>query len=120
MSLWIIMVNSIRDSLYEIVNEYGIFSIKEIKKLKSLLLDYSKNNNIKEISALLCVLNEGCVKSLLSLDNNYQDCKEKILFSISQNSPISEEYLLWAIDSWAMALNIIPKNNNDFSPQRRQ
>ena len=108
--------NELRIHLYNIVNEYGKFEIGQIKRLKSLLMDCSFNKHKKELSSLLCVLNEGCVRELISSDENYNTLHQKLLISLAKNSPMEKEYLSWAIDSWAMALNIIKVT--DFANQQ--
>jgi len=79
-------------------------------------MDCSFNKHKKELSSLLCVLNEGCVRELISSDENYNTLHQKLLISLAKNSPMEKEYLSWAIDSWAMALNIIKVT--DFANQQ--
>ena len=96
-----------REKLREIICDYGIDVCHDAKRVKGLLLDLCGDQR-REINTLTITHSEGFVSKLLSAGNLRLDFTIlNLAKQLQQCVPIDDEAALWAIESWALALNII-------------
>lgn len=101
------MNNTVREKLCEIINDHGIDISKEIKQCHALLCDYCSNYK-REIAALMNVANQQGLEMLISdHDKNPQHLINTIISKIYKNSAMSYQSIKWAVESWALALEVI-------------
>jgi Leucine-rich repeat (LRR) protein len=107
------MNNLVRNNLKIIVNNYGINICDDSKKCEALLRDLCPQYK-REINLLISVLRENIVSDLLKLSN--KDSIDIILVKLIQrlydNLGIAPEFAAWAVESWALILEIISSPNN--------
>ncbi len=107
------MNNIVRNNLKIIVNNYGINISNDIKKCEALLRDLCPQYK-REINLLISVLRENIVKDLLKISN--KDSIDIVLVKFTQrlydNLGIKPEFAAWAVESWALILEIITSPNN--------
>ncbi len=96
-----------RKRLSEIICDYGKSVCHDPKRVKGLLLDLCGDHR-REISALTIAHSEGFVSKLLSAGNVTPELTIlNLAKQLQQCVPIDDAAALWAIESWALALNII-------------
>ena len=76
------------DAIQKIATERGKDIFLEPKKLKSFLLDYSKNEFKKENSLLLTILEAECVK-YIKMAENLVDCKQFLVKRLEDDYSLS-------------------------------
>lgn len=107
------MNNIVRNNLKIIVTNYGINICNDIKKCEALLRDLCPQYK-REINLLISVLQENIVTDLLKLSN--KDSIDIVLVKLTQrlydNLGIAPEFAAWAVESWALILEIISSPNN--------
>jgi hypothetical protein len=104
------MNDQVRQKLCEIIAEYGESLCDAPKRCEALLRDVCGEHK-PEIHALVAVLKKGGVAQLLS---SRGDMASPILLahvtrSLWDELALSEEATGWAVESWALALGIIPR-----------
>ena len=104
------MNDSVREKLQEIISQYGRSLCDEPKRCKSLLLDFCGKDR-REIFILIAALKEGVATDLLNSSNSIsqQLVSARLVKRLQDNLGIAEEFAIWAVDSWALAL--LPKES---------
>jgi hypothetical protein len=107
------MNNIVRNNLKIIVTNYGIQICDDHKKCEALLRDLCPQYK-REINLLISVLEEKIVTDLLKLSN--KDSVDIVLIKLTQrlydHLGIAPEFAAWAVESWALILNVISSPNN--------
>lgn len=97
-----------RDQLRAMVERYGVVIINDKKLCKNLLNDLTPEHRL-EIHLLIEALDQGIVEQLLlkppSLSVALQ--MNRLAQSLHDNTGIELTLAYWAIESWALALNVI-------------
>lgn len=107
------MNNIVRHNLKIIITNYGINICNDPKKFEALLRDLSPQYK-REINLLISVLRENIVTELLKLSNknSIDIALVKLRQRLYDNLGIAPEFATWAIESWALMLEVISSPNN--------
>ena len=106
------MNDSVREKLQEIISQYGHSLCDEPKRCESFLRDFCGKNR-REIFILIAALKEGVATDLLNSSNSIsqQLVSTKLVRRLKDNLGITEEFAIWAVDSWRLALGISSQSN---------
>ena len=99
------MNDSVREKLQEIIRQYGRSLCDEPKRCESLLRDFCGKER-RKINLLIAALREGVATDLLNSSNSIsrQLVSARLVKRLQDNLGIAEEFAIWAVDSWALAL----------------
>jgi uncharacterized RDD family membrane protein YckC len=103
------MNNLPRQKLYELIHKYGRSLCDEPTRTKGLLSDFCGQYR-KEINVLIIALQEGIPGNLLlSSQNSIPQTVTLTRLSkrLHDNLGLDEEAARWAVESWALALNLV-------------
>jgi tetratricopeptide (TPR) repeat protein len=81
----------------KVISDYGLDICDDIKKLNSLLSDYSKGEYYKERRLAVWIL-EANKNNILKMDMEYDVWKNQCITNLFQNEFIDKERAGWAID----------------------
>jgi hypothetical protein len=100
----------VRQKLCEIINRYGRSLCDDPRRCEALLRDYC-GQHPREISLLINSMKEGIIADLLVSQNSTPPAilLARLAERLQQNLYLSEEAARWTVESWALALGIIPK-----------
>lgn len=100
----------VRQKLCEIINRYGRSLCDDPRRCEALLRDYC-GQYPREISLLINSMKEGIIADLLVSQNStpLAILLARLAERLQQNLFLSEEAARWTVESWALALGIIPK-----------
>jgi hypothetical protein len=109
------MNNLPRQRLHELIHQYGHSLCDEPTRAKGLLSDFCGYYR-KEISVLMIALQEGIPdKLLLSSQNSIPQAVALTRLSkmLHENRGLDEEAARWAVESWALALDLVSQSELD-------
>lgn len=108
------MNNYPKQKLKELVNEYGVSLSQEKRQCQGLLMDFCLENK-KEINLLVQALNEGIPADLLSCKylSTAEECIQNLSKRLEEDHGMLKQEALWAVESWAFALGLIPDREID-------
>jgi ankyrin repeat protein len=112
------MKSDIVKILQNIINQYGNDVCSNPAKLRALLKDFYPNKN-QEIN-LLVTASEGRIPAdLTCISKNIpvQFSLERLIKRLEDNYGLSRLTAKWAVETWAIALGVISRNDNDLSSQ---
>ena len=104
------MNDSVREKLQEMIEQYGRSLCDEPKRCESLLRDFCGKDR-RKINLLIAALNQGIATDLLNSSNSIsqQLVSARLVKRLQDNLGTAEEFAIWAVDSWAIAL--LPKES---------
>ena len=102
-----------RKQLNYIITRYGRSICDDLNRCKGLLKDLCPKNKL-EVNLLITALKEKVVDELLKLPKNIpvELTLKRLAQRLHENLGIIEKFAIWAVESWALALNIIQKPSN--------
>jgi len=102
----IIQRDAIQITLQEILTSYNLSIIEDPKRIKALLKDHCKGEHSLEINVIIIALEEGIPQEILRSNSGIPKTilKTKLKTILLENTYLSEDLVIWAIDSWMMAL----------------
>ena len=109
------MNNQARQHLYQLINDYGIDVVKDLKRFESLFKDYTQGQFKREIFLCVQAAKEGVIEAL---QNNQHQPYQMIAARLTKQ--LHEEYGLdfhaakWAVGSWVVVLGL----THQFSPPK--
>ena len=113
------MNDSVREKLQEIISQYGHSLCDEPQRCESFLRDFCGKDR-REIFILIAALREGVATDLLNSSNgiSQQLVSARLVKRLQDNLGIAEEFAIWAVDSWALALGISSQSNPNHNKQQ--
>jgi len=100
---FILLETAFVDIVQKLVNERGKDVFLEIRKIKSLLFDYTKNEFKKEISLLLAIIDTGVVPYINTAENA-ADCKQSLVKRLEDEHNLSPQKSAEMLDLLFLAL----------------
>jgi hypothetical protein len=95
------MLNDLpREKLKFIIEEYGRSAVRDVNRCRELLRELAPEH-LRETNLLLLVLTEGFVWELTA--ENFASFAQRL----HDEFGTQQEFAFWAVESWAMALNLI-------------
>ncbi len=107
-------IDTVREQLCQIIRNNGgpSFCI-ESKRIEGLLKDLCYGHT-GQIKILILALNEKITDFLLNPNNPYDIIFNTLVERLKHDVGMQEEAAKWAIESWALALNIIDEYDIKF------
>jgi hypothetical protein len=98
-----------RQKLCEIIKRYGKDVCNDHKRIRGLLNDFC-SGNYPEINYLLTALEEQVYTELVVSSKTvpYEMLSARLVNRLYINRGMAEEIARWAVNSWALALGVIP------------
>lgn len=112
------MNNLPRQKLCEIIKIYGKDTSSDHKRIRGLLNDFC-SGNYPEINFLLMALEEQVCIELVASSKAvpYEMLSARLAKRLCTNRGMAEEIAHWAVDSWALALDVISNETPYTKPQ---
>jgi hypothetical protein len=107
-----------RQKLCEIIKIYGKDVCNDHKRLRGLLNDFCRGSS-PEINFLLTALEEKVNLELLASSKTlpYEMISARLVERLYGNRGMAKEIAHWAVDSWALALDVISNETQYTKPQ---
>ncbi len=101
-----------RNTLCEIISNYGTTILNDGRRCEGLLLDLCPLH-YRENGVLIAALNEGIPDALLnsSLKSGIDLLLPRLTQQLIRNSAVTQEESEWAVHSWAIALKVISSSD---------
>jgi WD40 repeat protein len=107
------MNNKPRQTLCEIIRDYGRDVARDPKRCKALLNDLCGGEHKREINVLVSAMDERVSVDLLEPIPNVS-CSivlPRLAKRLYDNKGITTEFAQWAVESWALALGVIQEHD---------
>jgi hypothetical protein len=107
------MNNKTRQTLCEIIRDYGRDVARDTKRCKALLLDLCGGEHKREINVLVSAMEERVASDLLNLPPNVptQIRIPQLVKRLVDDRATAEPAARWAVESWALALGVIQEHD---------
>lgn len=109
------MNNQARQHLFQVINDYGIDVAKDLRRLESLLKDYTRGQYKREVFLCVQAAREGVIEAL---QNNkhlpYNVVAARLTKQLHQDYGLDLHAAKWAVGSWVVVLGL----TNKFSPPK--
>jgi len=104
-----------RQKLIEVVHQYGEAILAEPRRLESLITYLCGDEYRLEIHLLIGALKEGIAGDLRAAPKGMPltTLLESLATRLEDNLGLTRDAAQWAVDSWAMCLNLIPQEQAD-------
>jgi uncharacterized protein YegL len=115
-------MKSTRETLTNLLEQYGVELIENFRQLGGLLNDLCGNSK-GEIFIILAAAREHVPSDLLASRINYEIILPRLQARLMNNLLVSSEAALWAVETWALALGVVrfaTTSENLHAEQRRQ
>jgi hypothetical protein len=103
-----------RKNLISIISQNGQSILNDPKKIKNLLSDLNQGAEKKYVNIICSSLDDKVPFELLKNNDNlpYNISSEHAVQHLQDNFGITNGLAKWTVDTWGMALNIIPRTSN--------
>lgn len=109
------MNNQARQHLFQVINDYGIDVAKDLRRLESLLKDYTQGQYKREVFLCLQAAREGVIETL---QNNkhlpYNVVAARLTKQLHEDYGLDLHAAKWAVGSWVVVLGL----TNKFPPPK--
>jgi tetratricopeptide (TPR) repeat protein len=105
-----------RQQLQHIISHYGRSVCDDTKRCEALLRDFCPEHK-RELNLLIAVLKEGIPQQLLKPTPHIaiDFTVKRLAQNLHENLGTVEHFAFWAVESWALALNVIQLPNKSKS-----
>jgi len=104
------MNNKARQHLFQLISDYGIDVTKDIRRLESLLKDYTQGQYKREVFLCVQAAREGVIDAL---QNNkhlpYEVVAARLTKQLHQDYGLDLHAAKWAVGSWVVVLGLTDK-----------
>jgi hypothetical protein len=104
------MNNQARQHLFQLISDYGIDVTKDIRRLESLLKDYTQGQYKREVFLCVQAAREGVIDAL---QNNkhlpYEVVAARLTKQLHQDYGLDLHAAKWAVGSWVVVLGLANK-----------
>jgi hypothetical protein len=104
------MNNQARQHLFQLISDYGIDVTKDIRRLESLLKDYTQGQYKREVFLCVQAAREGVIDAL---QNNkhlpYEVVAARLTKQLHQDYGLDLHAAKWAVGSWVVVLGLTNK-----------
>lgn len=104
-----------RQKLHELIRRFGASLAEEPSRCKGMLKDLCGEYR-KEVSGLLIALEEGIPAELLRSTVSVAIARGRCIRKLRDNRGLAMPVAIWAVDSWALSLNILTQVQIDSMP----
>ena len=113
-----LMNNIPRQQLYQLIATYGPSLCDDPRRCEALLKDLCAQYR-PEVSVLVGALKEKVAAELLASQNNIPQTVllARLTKRIHENLALTEDAARWAVESWALALGVIPNTDAEPKPE---
>lgn len=104
------MNNQARQHLYQLINDYGIDISKDLRRLESLLKDYTRGQYKREVFLCVQAAREGVVDALRSNQHlPYNVVAARLTKQLHEDYGLDLHAAKWAVGSWVVVLGLTNK-----------
>jgi hypothetical protein len=111
------MNNQARQHLFQVINDYGIDVAKDLRRLESLLKDYTQGQYKREVFLCIQAAREGVIEAL---QNNkhlpYNVVAARLTKQLHEDYGLDLHAAKWAVGSWVVVLGLTNKFPEPKSP----
>jgi hypothetical protein len=104
------MNNQARQHLFQVINDYGIEVAKDLRRLESLLKDYTQGQYKREVFLCVQAAREGVIDAL---QNNkhlpYEMVAARLTKQLHEDYGLDLHAAKWAVGSWVVVLGLTDK-----------
>jgi len=104
------MNNQARQHLFQVINDYGIDIAKDLRRLESLLKDYTQGQYKREVFLCVQAAREGVIEAL---QNNkhlpYEIVAARLTKQLHEDYGLDLHAAKWAVGSWVVVLGLTNK-----------
>jgi hypothetical protein len=104
------MNNQARQYLFQVISDYGIDVAKDLRRLESLLKDYTQGQYKREVFLCVQAAREGVIETL---QNNkhlpYEVVAARLTKQLHQDYGLDLHAAKWAVGSWVVVLGLTDK-----------
>jgi hypothetical protein len=104
------MNNQARQHLFQVINDYGIDVAKDLRRLESLLKDYTQGQYKREVFLCVQAAREGVIEAL---QNNkhlpYEVIAARLTKQLHEDYGLDLHAAKWAVGSWVVVLGLTDK-----------
>lgn len=104
------MNNQARQHLFQVINDYGIEVAKDLRRLESLLKDYTQGQYKREVFLCVQAAREGVIEAL---QNNkhlpYEMVAARLTKQLHEDYGLDLHAAKWAVGSWVVVLGLTDK-----------
>jgi hypothetical protein len=106
-------LSGVGHNLIEIIQREGLPILDDATKLRGLLLDYSKGEDLLEINVVMEAYEEGIPRKLIAQSNQilYPVLRRQLRQQFIENSGLEEHWVDWGIGAWVTALKSVPNQS---------
>jgi hypothetical protein len=107
------MNNVVRERLREIIATHGRSVCDDQLRCRGLLTDLCGQHR-REISVVLCALEEGVATELLNAKNGvpHELLLARLTKRLHDDRALAEDACRWAVESWGLALGVVPEKRS--------
>jgi TPR repeat protein len=107
-----------RKQLHFIIQKYGQLIVDDARRCKGLLKDLAPKHQ-RETNLIMLVQEHKLISELLRESQIPVSIKlDRLSQKLHDNVGIQKDFALWAIESWAIALKILPSEYQDLVPDK--
>jgi TPR repeat protein len=107
-----------RKQLHFIIQKYGQSIIEDTRRCRGVLKDLAPKHQ-RETNLILLVQEHKLINELLQESQIPVSIKlDRLSQKLHDNVGIQKDFALWAIESWAIALNILPSEYQNLVPDK--
>lgn len=104
------MNNQARQHLYQLISDYGIDVAKDVKRLESLLKDYTQGQYKREVFLCVQAAREGVIEALQSNKHlPYNVIAARLTKQLHEDFGLDLHAAKWAVGSWVVVLGLTKK-----------
>jgi hypothetical protein len=104
------MNNQARQHLFQLISDYGIDVAKDIRRLESLLKDYTQGQYKREVFLCVQAAREGVIDALLNNKHlPYEVVAARLTKQLHQDYGLDLHAAKWAVGSWVVVLGLSDK-----------
>jgi hypothetical protein len=112
--------NEVRLKLQQLITHYGHSVLDEPKRCEALLKDYCPEHK-RELNLLILSLREGVPQQLLKpASHNVDFTMKRLAQTLHDNLGTAEHFAWWAVESWALSLQVIQQPAKQIQAQAIQ
>jgi hypothetical protein len=104
------MNNQARQHLFQVINDYGIDVAKDLRRLESLLKDYTQGQYKREVFLCVQAAREGVIEALLNNKHlPYEMLAARLTKQLHEDYGLDLHAAKWAVGSWVVVLGLTKK-----------
>jgi hypothetical protein len=104
------MNNQARQHLFQVINDYGIDVAKDLRRLESLLKDYTQGQYKREVFLCVQAAREGVIDALLNNKHlPYEMLAARLTKQLHEDYGLDLHAAKWAVGSWVVVLGLTKK-----------